>query len=186
MANYMAWYLGPVLIALVLSGALYGCAVVQTYIYYKLFPKDSWKFRILTVMTSYDQRPQTLGLAITTAISVVFNGPIAFCTQAFFVFRLYTFSHKKALLVFCSFLVVTQFAITLMVSIATVTAGGLSFDSWQWFIVSMLFIAMCADTIIAVSMSYYLKASEPAFGRSDGSLHHGWALPDDLDTPSIV
>ncbi|KAI6042780.1 hypothetical protein EDC04DRAFT_2656759 [Pisolithus marmoratus] len=99
----MAWYLGPILVALVLSGVLYGpCAVVQAYVYYKLFPKDSWKFRILasyswffqtahlaslilgvgqTVMTNYDCRPQAVGLATTTAISVVLNGPIAFCTH---------------------------------------------------------------------------------------------------------
>ncbi|KAI6045840.1 hypothetical protein EDC04DRAFT_2028311 [Pisolithus marmoratus] len=187
MADYIAWYLGPVLVALVLSGVLYGCAVVQTYVYYKLFPKDSWKFRILvasemclqtahlasvvlcvwqTVMTNYDRRPQAVGLAMTIAISAVLNGPIAFCTQAFFVFRLYTFSQKKALPAFCSFLVVTQLAFSLMCSIALVATGGLSFDPWGWLFVSMLFITICADTTISVSMSYYLKANEPAFGRT--------------------
>ncbi|KAI6146183.1 hypothetical protein BKA82DRAFT_33894 [Pisolithus tinctorius] len=58
-------------------------------------------------MTDYAQRPQILSLALITAITVVFSGPIAFCTQAFFIFRLYTFSHKKVLPIFCSFLVIT-------------------------------------------------------------------------------
>ncbi|KAI6042774.1 hypothetical protein EDC04DRAFT_882721 [Pisolithus marmoratus] len=212
MADYMTRCLGPVLVSLVLSGVLWGCAVVQTYVYYKLFPKDSWRFRALvcysytwfsgsspprftnllisnsfkvalemclqtahlailvlgvwqTVMSGYDQRSSPW-LAITTAISVVFNGPIAFCTQAFFVFRLYTFSQKKALVIFCALLVVTQFVFTLMVSIATVTAGALSLDPWQWFIIFGLFVTICADTTVAVSLSYYLKANEPAFGRT--------------------
>ncbi|KAI6008606.1 hypothetical protein EDC04DRAFT_876509 [Pisolithus marmoratus] len=186
MANYMISHLGPLLVSLVLSGTLYGCALVQTYVYYKLFPKDSWKFRILvasemvlqtahlaflalgvwqTVMTGYAHHPQILRLSNTTGISVVFSGPIAFSTQAFFVFRLYTFSRKKNLPIFCSTLVVTQFVITLMVSIATVTAKGLS-RSWQWFIVSGLLITICADTTIAVSMSYYLRVNKADFGRT--------------------
>ncbi|KAI6040367.1 hypothetical protein EDC04DRAFT_2677112 [Pisolithus marmoratus] len=107
-----------------------------------------------------------LNIANAITLSLVFSGPITFCTQAFFVFRLYSFSQKKALLVFCSLLVVTQFAFTLMVSIATDTTGVLSLNSWQWFIIFGLFITICADMTIAVSMSYYLKASEPAFGRT--------------------
>ncbi|KAI6120415.1 hypothetical protein EDD17DRAFT_1547569 [Pisolithus thermaeus] len=187
MANYTTPYLGPLLVSLVFSGVLYGCALVQTYVYYKLFPKDSGKFKILvasemclqtvhlvllvlglwqTVMTDYAQRPQILGLALTTAISVLFSGPIAFCTQAFFVFRLYTFSHKKALAVVYSFLVATQFLFALMVSISTIATRELSLQPWQWFIISMLFIAICVDTAIAVSMSYYLKTSDPGFRRT--------------------
>ncbi|KAI6146170.1 hypothetical protein BKA82DRAFT_297984 [Pisolithus tinctorius] len=187
MADYMTLQLGPLLIALVLSGILCGCALVQTYVYYKLFPKDSWKLRTLvafemtfqtihlallllgmwqTVMTDYAQRPQILVVAITAIISTVFGGPIAFCTQAFFVFRLYTFSHKKALPIFCSFLVITQFIFTLMVSISTVVARKLLLQSWHWFIISALFVAVCADTAIAVSMSYYLKANEMGFRRT--------------------
>ncbi|KAI6146162.1 hypothetical protein BKA82DRAFT_4158299 [Pisolithus tinctorius] len=184
MADYMSSQLGPLLIALVLSGILCGCALVQTYMYCKPFPKDSWKLRTLvprrtfqtihlaflllgvwqTVMTDYAQRPQILVVAITAIISTVFGGLIAFF--AFFVFRLYTFSHKKALPIFCSFLVITQFIFTLVVSISTVVAGELSQQPWQWFIVSALFITICADTTIVVSMSYYLKANETGFCRT--------------------
>ncbi|KAI6042767.1 hypothetical protein EDC04DRAFT_3088354 [Pisolithus marmoratus] len=187
MANYTTSYLGPSLVSLVLSATLYGCALVQTHVYYKLFPKDSWKFRILvasemclqtvhlallalgmwqTVMTDYAQRPQILALPLTLAIGIGFSGPIAFCAQAFFVFRLYTFSQKKALPIFCSLLVVTQFVFTLMVSMATVAARDLSLQPWQRFIISALFITICADTTIAVSMSYYLKASESGFHQT--------------------
>ncbi|KAI6135638.1 hypothetical protein EV401DRAFT_1897446 [Pisolithus croceorrhizus] len=177
MANYTTPYLGPLLVSLVLSSILYGCALVQTYVYYKLFPKDSGKFKILvsrrflqtahlvllvlglwqTVMTDYAQRPQILGLVLTTAISVLFSGPIAFCTQ---VDR-----HKKALAIIYSFLVATQFLFALMVSISTVATRELSLQPWQWFIISMLFITICVDTAIAVSMSHYLKTSDPGFRR---------------------
>ncbi|KAI6013670.1 hypothetical protein BKA83DRAFT_4359072 [Pisolithus microcarpus] len=179
MTNYTTAHLGPILISLVLSGILYGCALVQTYVYYKLFPKDSWKLKALTahlallvvgvwqtVVTDFFQRPQVLGLAPTTIIGVLFSAPIPFCTQVFFVFRLYTFSRKKALLIFCSFLVVAQFVFTLMVNISTIAAGGLSLQSWQWSIISSLFITICADAVIAVSMSYYLKANDPGFRRT--------------------
>ncbi|KAI5999840.1 hypothetical protein F5J12DRAFT_847080 [Pisolithus orientalis] len=39
--------LGPILVSLVLSGVLYGYALVQTYVYFALFPKDSWKLKTL-------------------------------------------------------------------------------------------------------------------------------------------
>ncbi|KAI6120416.1 hypothetical protein EV401DRAFT_1418982 [Pisolithus croceorrhizus] len=102
MENYTGSRLGPVLISLVISGILYGCAIVQTYVYYTLFPKDSWKLRILvasemlfqtvhltllvvgvwtTVATDYSQRPQVLGLAPTITLGVLFSAPIPFCTQ---------------------------------------------------------------------------------------------------------
>ncbi|KAI6034705.1 hypothetical protein BKA83DRAFT_680969 [Pisolithus microcarpus] len=179
MTNYTTAHLGPILISLVLSGILYGCALVQTYVYYKLFPKDSWKLKVLTahlallvvgvwqtVVTDFFQRPQLLGLAPTTTVGVLFSAPIPFCTQVFFVFRLYAFSRKKALLICCSFLVVTQFVFTMMVNISSVAAGGLSLQTWQWSIISTLFITICADAVIAVSMSYYLKANDPGFCRT--------------------
>ncbi|KAI6025989.1 hypothetical protein EDC04DRAFT_2606184 [Pisolithus marmoratus] len=114
------------------------------------------------VMTGYAHHPQILWLSSMTGISVMFSGPIAFSTQ------LYTFSHKKTLPICCSTLVVTQFVITLMVSIATVTAKGLS-RSWQWFIISGLLIMICADMTIMVSMSYYLRVN-----KADFELHMWW------------
>ncbi|KAI6042786.1 hypothetical protein EDC04DRAFT_884865 [Pisolithus marmoratus] len=186
MADYMASTLGPVFVSLMLSSSLYGCALVQTSVYYKLFPKDSWKIRILVTSEMclqtvhlaflivgvresaiYVPGQGTSELANTIVIGVVFGGPIAFCTQAFFVLRLYIFSHKKALPVLCSFLVVTQVAFTIVVSVTTVIDERSPLHLWQrWFIISSLFITICADTTIAVSMSYYLKASKPCFGRT--------------------
>ncbi|KAG6326015.1 hypothetical protein ID866_13074 [Astraeus odoratus] len=32
-------------LSFVVSGVLYGCAVVQTYVYYQFFPRDSWKLK---------------------------------------------------------------------------------------------------------------------------------------------
>ncbi|KAI6152525.1 hypothetical protein BKA82DRAFT_1003886 [Pisolithus tinctorius] len=112
-----------------------------------------------------------LGLTLATAITVMLSGPIAFCTQAFFVFRLYTFSHKKALPVFCSFLVIAQFAITLVFGFfigATESAFIGTADSTftKKFITPTLFITICVDTTIAASMSYYLKANESGFHRT--------------------
>ncbi|KAI6115177.1 hypothetical protein EDD16DRAFT_1071788 [Pisolithus croceorrhizus] len=53
-----------------------------------------------------------------------------------------------------------------MVSISTVATRELSLQPWQWFIISMLFITICVDTAIAVSMSHYLKTSDPGFRRT--------------------
>ncbi|KAI6042763.1 hypothetical protein EDC04DRAFT_881727 [Pisolithus marmoratus] len=187
MENYTTSYLGPLLVSLVLSAILYGCALVQTYVYYKLFAKDSWKFKCLvasemflqtaylaflilglwyTVFTDYTQHPPIFGLVITS-VSIVFSGPIALCTQAFFVFRLYTFSQQKVLPIFCSLLIVTQFVFTMVVTIAAaVAAWGLPPQPWRHFIISTLFITICTDTTIAMSMSYYLKARELGIRRT--------------------
>ncbi|KIO00355.1 hypothetical protein M404DRAFT_1003804, partial [Pisolithus tinctorius Marx 270] len=90
---------------------------------------------------------------------------------AFFVFRLYTFSHKKALPVFCSFLVIAQFVITLafgiFLRITEPTYIGITNSTpSEKFIAPTLFITICVDTTIAVSMSYYLKANESGFRRT--------------------
>ncbi|KIK21843.1 hypothetical protein PISMIDRAFT_534343 [Pisolithus microcarpus 441] len=54
--------------------------------------------------------------------------PVISLRQAFFVYRLYTFSHKKALAVICSFFVTTQLLSTLMVRISTVATKNCHFS----------------------------------------------------------
>ena len=39
--------LGPVELGVVFASILFGCAVVQTYVYYKKFPKDPWRIKAL-------------------------------------------------------------------------------------------------------------------------------------------
>ncbi|KAI6042768.1 hypothetical protein EDC04DRAFT_2891615 [Pisolithus marmoratus] len=188
MANSTASsHLGPFLISTTVSAILYGCALVQTHVYYKLFSKDNKKLKVLVafemafqtvhlaflllgvwqrVMVVYATTSQTLSFLNTTSVGVAFIGPVALCAQAFFVFRLRTFSHKKALPIFCSLLVMTQFVFTMMVSVFAAVDTGLSDESWNRFIISTLFITICADTTIAVSMSYYLKASKLGLDRT--------------------
>ncbi|KAI6146232.1 hypothetical protein BKA82DRAFT_4418811 [Pisolithus tinctorius] len=192
MANSIS-FLGPTLVSLVVSGILYGCALVQTYVYFALFPKDSWKFKtLLKLLVAFEMFLQSahlgflfllmwqledfeendlLGPTFAALITIMLSGPIAFCTQAFFVFRLYTFSHKKALPVFCSFLVIAQFVITLafgiFLRITEPTYIGITNSTpSEKFIAPTLFITICVDTTIAVSMSYYLKANESGFRRT--------------------
>ncbi|KIJ64945.1 hypothetical protein HYDPIDRAFT_40118 [Hydnomerulius pinastri MD-312] len=37
--------LGPLILAPIITAFLFGCAVVQTYVYYKKFPNDIWQFK---------------------------------------------------------------------------------------------------------------------------------------------
>ncbi|KAI6040416.1 hypothetical protein EDC04DRAFT_2894152 [Pisolithus marmoratus] len=181
-ATYVTSLIGPVIVSLVLSGVLYGCALVQTHVYYKLFPKDNWRFKALvafemvfqtvqlillflgvweTVMTLYSQDQMSTVLIDILIIGMIFGGPSAFCVQAFFIFRLYSFSQRKPLPILCSILITVQLAFTLTIGAASSEVVAL--QKWQGFIVSALFVSICADTIIATSMSYYLRGSRTGF-----------------------
>ncbi|KAI6100140.1 hypothetical protein F5141DRAFT_320720 [Pisolithus sp. B1] len=182
---YVTSLVGPIVVSLVLSGVLYGCALVQTHVYYKLFPKDDWRLRALvafemafqtvqlillflgvweTVVTAYSRGQITSALVNTTIVGMVFGGPSAFCVQAFFIFRLHSFSQRKLLPVFCSILITIQLAFTLTVGASS--SEVIAIQKWRGFIVSTLFIAICADTTIAASMSYYLKGSKTGFRQT--------------------
>ncbi|KAI6166282.1 hypothetical protein EDD17DRAFT_1546652 [Pisolithus thermaeus] len=112
-------------------------------------------------MTIYSRDQVTSVLVNTAIVGLVFSGPSAFCVQAFFIFRLHSFSQRKPLPIFCSILITIQLAFTLTISGSSSEAVAL--QKWQGFIVSTLFIAICADTTIAASMSYYLKGSKTGF-----------------------
>ncbi|KAI6042842.1 hypothetical protein EDC04DRAFT_2657383 [Pisolithus marmoratus] len=176
--------IGPVVVSLVLSGILYGCALVQTHMYYKLFQKDDWRLRALvafemvlqtvhlallfvgvwqTVMTVYSEDQMTSVLLNTTIVGIILGGPSAFCAQGFFIFRLHSFSQRKPLPIFCSILITIQLAFTLTMGASPPEA--VSLQKWRGFIISTLFIAICSDAIIAASMSYYLKRSKTGVCR---------------------
>ncbi|KAI6152524.1 hypothetical protein BKA82DRAFT_1003884 [Pisolithus tinctorius] len=171
MANSIS-FLGPTLVSLVVSGILYGCALVQTYVYFTFLQSAHLAFLFLLMWQLEDFGDNVLlEPTLAALITIMLSGPIAFCTQAFFVFRLYTFSHKKALPVFCSFLVIAQFIITLAFGIflritEPTYIGITNFTPSEKFIAPTLFITICVDTTIAVSMSYYLKANESGFRQT--------------------
>ncbi|KAG6334304.1 hypothetical protein ID866_4783 [Astraeus odoratus] len=56
--------LGPIIIGVVLSGVLYGCATVQTYLYFQRFPRDTWKTKGLV---AFEISIQTLHLMLMMA-----------------------------------------------------------------------------------------------------------------------
>lgn len=45
--------IGPIVVGVVLLGVLYGSAVVQTYLYFQRFPKDSWRVKGLVRFRTY-------------------------------------------------------------------------------------------------------------------------------------
>ncbi|KAI6042834.1 hypothetical protein EDC04DRAFT_888534 [Pisolithus marmoratus] len=114
-----------------------------------------------TVMTLYSQGQMSTVLIDILIIGMIFGGPSAFCVQAFFIFRLYSFSQRKPLPILCSILITIQLAFTLTIGAASSQVVAL--QKWQGFIVSALFVSICADTIIAISMSYYLRGSRTGF-----------------------
>ncbi|KAI6152493.1 hypothetical protein BKA82DRAFT_4012950 [Pisolithus tinctorius] len=162
-------------------GILYGCALMQTYVYYELFPKDSWK----TQDPARD--PATLAVAATPTqlagqsirVSRLLN---AQALRNMNPWHIFIFSHDYSDNVYYMTSQLGPLLIALVLSgilcgcalVQTYVYYKLfpkdnwKFKTlpWQWFIVSTLFITICADTVIAVSMSYYLKASEAGFRRT--------------------
>ncbi|KAI6042836.1 hypothetical protein EDC04DRAFT_2657338 [Pisolithus marmoratus] len=112
-------------------------------------------------MTIYSQGQLSPVLIDILIVGMIFGGPSAFCVQAFFIFRLHSFSQRKPLPILCSILATIQLAFTLTIGAAS--SHVVEFQKWQGFIVSALIISICTDTIIAASMSYYLRGSRTGF-----------------------
>ncbi|KAI6042835.1 hypothetical protein EDC04DRAFT_889184 [Pisolithus marmoratus] len=122
-----------------------------------------------TVMVFYSHTAMTSALVDILIVGMIFGGPSAFCVQAFFIFRLHSFSQRKPLPILCFILITIQLIFTLTfgaVSSKAATSNVSGLQKWQGFIVSALSISICADTIIAASMSYYLRGSRTGHHRT--------------------
>ncbi|KAI6145236.1 hypothetical protein BKA82DRAFT_4171333 [Pisolithus tinctorius] len=182
-------FLGPMAVGSVLSGVVFGCAVVQTYSYYKRFPDDSEYIKALVifemtlqtvhlvlmlaglwhmVVTDYGNSLALLFFPETINVTLILCSPLAFASQAYFIFRLWRLSQNLILVGFCLSLAVARFAFHMVVGIAAYLIRDILsvVQQWKWCITTMFVMSIACDTIVAVAVAYILRDQKTGFRRT--------------------
>jgi len=172
--------IGALEIGALVSIFLFGLVTVQTYTYTYRFPKDPKLLRVLVpfvwllefghtvcichalytiTVSEYGKfwlleiPPQSLNVAI------LFSGFVGPIEQGWFALRIYKFSNKMLLPLFCLFLAVVRF-------IGSITLSVIAFHRlplmeytlhWTWLLTSILVIGAATDVILATSLCYHLS-----------------------------
>jgi hypothetical protein len=170
---------GAVEIGVMISNFLFGLATVQTFSYYKKFPKDPWQMKsfvgvlwilelahsMLTSHTIYWTtvieygNTKALNLIPGSLIgAVVLSGIIGPAIQAFFAHRVRRLSHKWIIPVVCWFLCVIRSISLIAVAVTSYYSPTLKFfkETYQWLLATSLAVSTAVDVLIAASLCYYL------------------------------
>ncbi|KIJ65681.1 hypothetical protein HYDPIDRAFT_39599 [Hydnomerulius pinastri MD-312] len=173
--------IGPLELGLVGAAVLFGLIVVQTYMYYKQFPKDSWwikgivAFEMLLqipnlisititiwtmTITNYGQPETLVTLPASGILPVVLGAPTAFVVQAFFSYRLYKLSKGLILPIFSLLLATIRLVFKMVFGIAGfhITSVASYEQKWRWMISTLLAVSIICDVTIAAALSCYLYA----------------------------
>ncbi|KIJ64959.1 hypothetical protein HYDPIDRAFT_111660 [Hydnomerulius pinastri MD-312] len=171
--------IGPTQVGVVLASILFGGAIVQTFTYYKKFPRDHWILQSLfafeiclsiphlacaaaavwrTTVSNYSEPASLVILPQPASIAIILSAPIAFCVEFFFIFRLYKLSQKLVLPAFCVFFALVQLGFTITLGVAGYNNTNLlSFEAqWGWLLTSVLGISPTCALMITIGLSYQL------------------------------
>ncbi|KIK97580.1 hypothetical protein PAXRUDRAFT_10099 [Paxillus rubicundulus Ve08.2h10] len=176
--------IGPALVGAMTASFLFGCAVLQTYGYYRHFPSDpkvlkglvaalilltfghitcimTWMWSL--VVSSFGEPDEITIFSRPRTASVILTPFIAILSQSFFVFRLFRLSHSFSLLLLCAFLSVLNIAGTLVnaakiLDHSLVSSGRLNAPSW----LTVLTVACggACDLIITMGLVYNLRIQQ--------------------------
>ncbi|KAI6127006.1 hypothetical protein F5141DRAFT_1084914 [Pisolithus sp. B1] len=181
--------LGPIIVGTVLSGVLYGSAIVQVYLYYQRFPADDWKIKSLVafeisiqtihlafviagmwamVIKDYAHPQQLTVFPTPTVIAIILCSPIAVAVQGYFVLRVYRLSEQPLLLIIGGVLVISKCALHLVFSIAAyiVRDAAPLVRNWGWSITGFLVLSIACDTLIATALNHHLRLRKTGFNRT--------------------
>ncbi|KAJ7680762.1 hypothetical protein DFH06DRAFT_1315505 [Mycena polygramma] len=171
--------LGAIQIALVLATWLFGIMTLQTFNYYRNFPRDfkairglvggiwilelghtivAWHAMYTITVTFYGQPQHIFSPPISLVFPILFNALIAIGVQTFFVYRVRALSRKWLIPVFCCTLNLVRLAFNML--LFGELYGKLVFTllttKYNWMIILVSTIGPAVDIIIAGSLVYYL------------------------------
>ncbi|KAF8839771.1 hypothetical protein BDN67DRAFT_729007 [Paxillus ammoniavirescens] len=176
--------IGPALVGAMTTSFLFGCAILQTYGYYRHFPSDPKVLKglvaalilltfghIVCIMTwlwslivsSFGEPNEITIFSRPRTASVVLTPFIAILSQSFFVFRLFRLSHSYSLLLLCAFLSVLNIVGTLINAAKTLDHSlmfGGSSDEPSWLTVLTVACGGACDLIITTGLVYNLRVQQ--------------------------
>jgi len=184
---------GASFVGLVVSAVLYGVSLLQTYIYFNRFPRDSWRLKLLVVAVWFLDtlhlflcateiywylvlnffNPPALG---TTHWSLDLQGDcegfIGLAVQMFFAQRVWKVSKNWYLTGFIVVLGLLHFALGIFFSVEAFLLKDFSkFPQLTWATITGLGGAAVADLAIAGTLVYYLNKSRTGFKRTDSIIN---------------
>ncbi|KAF9075135.1 hypothetical protein BDP27DRAFT_34540 [Rhodocollybia butyracea] len=178
--------LGAFLVGVIISLFLNGLFTLQIYIYFRLFQSDSRVLRSTVgavwclslgrsisvsyslyqmVVTDYFQPELLLKASSALATSIVLGAMEDFLVQITYTYRLYRFSGRLPISIFCCVLVVFLgfvLALSMKLSQAAATTQSMILyeASHQWLIFTILFGHAALDIIISGSICYFLTVQK--------------------------
>ncbi|KAI9510800.1 hypothetical protein F5148DRAFT_511032 [Russula earlei] len=183
--------LGAILIGCMLSTALSGMTAVQTFLYYRLYPKDSFRIKFLVISVwlldsthaalmcaaTWDFLILNFGneaiadeIPLTIALTVAFTATITFVTHLFFSHRVLLLSRSNWYIT--APLVVLAFVRLSAALVSTIEMGRLrsfhEFVQRYGFVFTLGLSTACTlDILITGAMWYFLQMSRTGFGEMD-------------------
>ncbi|EIW81411.1 hypothetical protein CONPUDRAFT_144196 [Coniophora puteana RWD-64-598 SS2] len=171
--------IGPIEAGTVVSSVLFGCAMIQTYMYFTTFEEDSRGFKglVLLIMgllfvhlvcvidTLWQMTiltygfPQALGAFSHVADAVIILGSvITLCVQAFYIYRLVRLSSSWILPAICTLVCVVSCVLGLVLGITALRMTSMaSYEVYEkWAITACLVVAALADVAITGSLVYHM------------------------------
>ncbi|KDR82712.1 hypothetical protein GALMADRAFT_238211 [Galerina marginata CBS 339.88] len=180
---------GAAFIGLIASAVLYGVTLLQTFLYYRQYPNDSWltKFIVFflwildtahlflctialyTYLVTNFSNPEALHRSTWSMnLQTDCNGLIGLIVECFFARRLWIMSGNHFITGIIVILACIHFGLGVFFTVeGFILVNTSRFPSLIWVTSTGLGSAAAADIIIAASLCYYLTKSRTGFARTD-------------------
>ncbi|KIK69632.1 hypothetical protein GYMLUDRAFT_34017 [Collybiopsis luxurians FD-317 M1] len=180
---------GAAFVGLIVSTSLYGATILQTYLYYRNYPKDSLYIKLLVLalwfldsiqlafcatamywylITNFNNPPALEKLTWSMEVQTDCNGLIALLVECFFARRVWRMSSNIYLVFIIVSLAIVHFVLGIVFTVDSFrmdTTTG--FANIIWVTSTGIGSAAAADVIIAGALCYYLSKSRTGFKKTD-------------------
>ncbi|KAH7920985.1 hypothetical protein BV22DRAFT_763076 [Leucogyrophana mollusca] len=191
--------IGPLLPGVIVAAILFGCATIQVCIYFSMFRKDFYTFKLLVaivftvlfvhmsclsanlclaVIAAYSNTKELQAFPISTNLEVVISALVSFLVRGFFIYRLWKISYFKFLVFMCASLallalacVLTAFGIIYARSSNDIAQYLNLIHTQELSVTASLVTAVACDMATSASLIWRLKTeSRSVLGRTSRSV----------------
>ncbi|KAG1755402.1 hypothetical protein EDB19DRAFT_402838 [Suillus lakei] len=202
---------GPVVLGTLFDACLFGCLVIQTYVYYANFANDHRVIKVTvaavfatqiahmmcvsatlwnTAVNAYDDPSKLQILPLTACATILFTGITGALVESYFAFRLWKLSRKLLLpllsLVLCVIAQVVSLVITVR-AFNTTSIAAFETDQNTSITLALTSRVLC-DTILTLSMAWYLRKQRSVFSRTTSTIDRLvlWTIETGLITSLVA
>ncbi|KAJ7671266.1 hypothetical protein DFH06DRAFT_112607 [Mycena polygramma] len=179
--------LGVEEIGLIVGTFLYGIETLQTFNYYRMFPKDprklktlvaviwflelghtvcAWNAGYLATVTFYGQVEHIFNPPRTIYLTILFSSLINAVVQTFFAIRIRSLSNRWPITILCCILNLARFVCNMgLIAVCYNSSSFLILETQlHWLMTTASAIGPSVDVIIATALCYYLWSLKRASG----------------------